>query len=61
MSVTKEQKWAKKMMHVCLIIGALSFILLVISIAWQTWLTAIAMAGVMGLQYYNYKQWQKKA
>ena len=48
-------------MHVCLIIGASAFILLVISIAWQTWLTAIAMAGVMGLQYYNYKQWQKKA
>ena len=61
MSLSKEKKQARIMMHVSLIIGALCIILFVISIAMKIWISAIAM-GMCGIaQYFSYKSWQKKA
>ena len=61
MSLSKEKKQARIMMHVSLIIGALCIILLVISIAMKVWLLApcVALCGIA--QYFSYKSWQKKA
>ncbi len=61
MTLPKEKKQARIMMHVCLVIGALCIIVFVMSIALKSWLTAIAMAGCGILQYFSYKSWQKKA
>ena len=61
MTLPKEKKQARFMMHVSLIIGAMCIIVFVMSIALKTWLTAILM-GIGGiLQYFSYKSWQKKA
>ena len=49
------------MMHVNVIIGALCFILVVMSIAMQMWLPAGVMAICGIAQYFSYKSWQKKA
>lgn len=61
MTLSKEKKQARFMMHVNVIIGAMCFILFVMSISMKLWL----MAGVMGItgiiQYFSYKFWQKKA
>ena len=61
MSLPKEKKQARIMMHGSLIIGALCIILLVISIAMKIWISAIAMAMCGIAQYFSYKSWQKKA
>ena len=61
MSISKEQKRARFMMHVNVIIGALAFIVLVMSLTLKIWFAAISMLLIMGFQYYSYKQWQKKA
>ncbi len=61
MSLPKEKKQARFMMHVSLIIGALCIIVFVMSIAMKIWLSAIAMAMCGVAQYFNYKSWQKKA
>ena len=61
MSLPKEKKQARFMMHVSLIIGALCIILLVMSIAMKMWLMAIGMALCGVAQYFSYKGWQKKA
>ena len=61
MSLPKEKKRARFMMHVNLIIGALCIILFVISIAMKMWLMAIGMALCGVAQYFSYKGWQKKA
>ena len=61
MSLPKEKKQARFMMHVSLIIGALCIIVFVMSVALKMWPTAIIMAIVGILQYFNYKSWQKKA
>lgn len=61
MSLPKEKKQARFMMHLNVIIGALCIILFVISVSMKTWLTAILMAIVGILQYFSYKSWQKKA
>ena len=49
------------MMHVNVIIGALCIILFVISIALKMWVVTpcVAICGI--LQYFSYKNWQKKA
>jgi sugar phosphate permease len=61
MSLSKEKKQARIMMHVSLIIGALCIILLVISIAMKVWLLSLC-AALCGIgQYFSYKSWQKKA
>ena len=52
MSLPKEKKQARFMMHLNVIIGAFCIILFVISIA-------MAMCGIA--QYFSYKSWQKKA
>ncbi|MBR5541674.1 MAG: hypothetical protein IKU64_04885 [Bacteroides sp.] len=61
MSLPKEKKRARFMMHVNLIIGALCIILCVMSIAMKMWLLAIGMALCGVAQYFSYKGWQKKA
>lgn len=61
MTLPKEKKLARFMMHVNVIIGALCFILFVITISTQMWLSAGGMAICGVWQYFNYKSWQKKA
>ena len=61
MSLPKEKKQARIMMHVCLVIAALCIIVCVMSIAMRTWPIAIVMAIVGIAQYFSYKSWQKKA
>jgi sugar phosphate permease len=61
MSLPKEKKQARLMMHVSLIIGALCIIIFVISIAWKLWLLAPCAAICGGIQYFSYKSWQKRA
>lgn len=61
MTLPKEKKQARFMMHVNLIIAALCIILFVISIALKLWLLA-PCAAICGIaQYFSYKSWQKKA
>ena len=61
MGISKEQKRARFMMHVNLIIGTLSFIVFVMAITLKSWLTAVVMVLCGVSQYFSYKQWQKKA
>ncbi len=61
MSLPKEKKQARFMMHLNVIIGALCIILFVMSIAMKMWLLAIGMALCGVAQYFSYKGWQKKA
>lgn len=61
MSLPKEKKQARIMMHVSLVIAALSIIIFVISIAMRLWLLAPCAAFCGGIQYFCYKSWLKKA
>ena len=61
MSLPKEKKQARFMMHVSLIIAALCIILFVMSIAMKMWVGAIGTALCGVAQYFSYKGWQKKA
>ena len=61
MSLPKEKKQARFMMHLNVIIGAFCIILFVMSIAKKMWLFAIGMALCGVSQYFSYKNWQKKA
>ena len=61
MSITKEQKRARFMMYVCVIIGFLAAILAIWSLFDKVYYIAVFSAFIIALQYYNYKQWQKKA
>ena len=61
MSLPKEKKQARIMMHLNVIIGAFCIILFVMSIAMKMWLLAIGMALCGVAQYFSYKGWQKKA
>ena len=61
MSLPKEKKHARLMMHLNVIIGALCIIVFVMSVAMKIWLSAIAMALCGASQYFSYKSWQKKA
>lgn len=61
MGISKEQKRARFMMHVNLLIGTLCIIVFVMSITLKNWVIAILMAIIGVLQYFSYKQWQKKA
>ena len=47
MTLPKEKKQARFMMHLNVIIGAFCIILFVISIAMKIWISAIAMVSVM--------------
>ena len=61
MTLPKEKKQARIMMHVNLVIGALCIILFVMSVAMRIWLL-VPCAAICGIaQYYSYKSWQKKA
>ena len=60
MTLPKEKKQARFMMHVNVIIGALCIILFVISIALKMWIVAPCMAICGILQYFSYKNWQKR-
>ena len=61
MTLPKEKKQARVMMHLNVIIGAMCIILLVISIAMRMWLLA-PCAAICGIaQYFSYKSWQKRA
>ena len=61
MNLPKEKKQARFMMHVNVIIGALCFILFVMSITMKMWLLA-GVTAICGIaQYFSYKSWQKKA
>ena len=61
MSLPKEKKQARFMMHLNVIIGALCFIVFVMSVAMKVWIPAIVMAMCGVAQYFSYKSWQKKA
>jgi sugar phosphate permease len=61
MTLPKEKKQARFMMHVNVIIGALCIIFFVMSIAMKLWLMAVCMAVCGVAQYFSYKGWQKKA
>ncbi len=61
MSLPKEKRNARIMMHVCVILGAMCLLLAIIAIAMRLYLPASAMIGLLVLQVYHYKQWQKKA
>ncbi len=61
MSITKEQKKARIMMHVCVIIGFLAVLLSIWSLFDKTYYMTAFGVFITALQYYNYKQWQKKA
>ena len=61
MSITKEQKKARIMMHVCVIIGFLAVLLSIWSLFDKTYYITIFGVFITALQYYNYKQWQKRA
>ena len=61
MSLPKEKKQARFMMHVNVIVGALCFIFTVMSIAMKMWLPAGIMVICGIAQYFSYKSWQKKA
>lgn len=60
MGISKEQKKARIMMHVNLIIGALAFILFVLTITSKEWFSAITMALIIGLEYHSFKYWKKR-
>ena len=49
------------MMHACVIIGFLAAILAIWSLFDKVYYIAVFSAFIIALQYYNYKQWQKKA
>ena len=61
MSLPKEKKQARFMMHLNVIIGAFCIILFVMSVALKIWISAIAMVMCGIAQYFSYKSWQKKA
>lgn len=61
MSLPKEKRQARVMMHVNAIIGALCIIMFVISIALKTWPLVVGSALCGVAQYFSYKKWQKKA
>ena len=61
MSLPKEKRYARIMMHVCVVLGAMCILLAIIATAMKLYVPAIAMVGLLLLQIYHYKQWQKKA
>jgi uncharacterized membrane protein YoaK (UPF0700 family) len=61
MSLPKEKKYARIMMHVCVVLGAMCVLLAIIATAMKLYVPAIAMIGLLILQIYHYKKWQKKA
>lgn len=61
MSLPKEKRYARIMMHVCVVLGAMCILLAIIATAMKLYVPAIAMISLLLLQIYNYKQWQKKA
>ena len=61
MSITKEQKKARIMMHVCVIIGFLAVLLSIWSLFDKTYYITIFGVFITALQDYNYTQWQKRA
>lgn len=61
MTLSKEKKQARFLMHVNAVIGALCIILLVISFTLEVWPLAVGSALCGIAQYFSYKKWQKKA
>jgi uncharacterized membrane protein YoaK (UPF0700 family) len=61
MSLPKEKRYARIMMHVCVVLGAMCILLAIIATAMKLYVPAIAMIGLLILQIYHYKKWQKKA
>jgi hypothetical protein len=61
MSLPKEKRYARIMMHVCVVLGSMCILLAIIATAMKLYVPAIAMIGLLLLQIYHYKQWQKKA
>lgn len=61
MGISKEQKMARIMMHVCVIIGFLAILLAIWSVIDRVYYMAAFAIFIAALQYYSYKQWQKKA
>ena len=61
MNLPKEKRYARIMMHVCVVLGAMCILLAIIATAMKLYVPAIAMIGLLLLQIYHYKQWQKKA
>ena len=61
MSLPKEKRYARIMMHVCVVLGAMCILLAIIATSMKLYVPAIAMIGLLLLQIYHYKQWQKKA
>jgi hypothetical protein len=61
MSLPKEKRYARIMMHVCVVLGAMCILLAIIATAMKLYVPASAMIGLLILQIYHYKKWQKKA
>jgi len=61
MSLPKDKRNARIMMHVCVVLGFMSITLAIIAIALKLYIPASVMIVVGILQVYYYKQWQKKA
>ena len=61
MSLPKEKRNARIMMHVCVVLGSICITLAIIAIALKLYLPASIMLSLCVLQIYQYKQWQKRA
>lgn len=61
MTLPKEKKQARIMMHVCVVIGFLAVLLSIWSLFDKTYYIAAFGVFIAVLQFYNFKQWQKKA
>ena len=61
MSITKEQKRARFMMHVCVIFGFMSVLFTIWTLFDKTYYMTVFGVFIAACQYYNYKLWQKKA
>ena len=55
MSLPKEKRYARIMMHVCVVLGAMCILLAIIATAMKLYVPAIAMIGLLILQIYHYK------
>lgn len=61
MSMTSEQKTARIMMRICVIIGFLAVLLFIWSLFGETYYISAFTLFIIALLYYNYKQWKKRA
>lgn len=61
MTLPREKRQARIMMHVNAVIGAICFILFVMAVTMKIWILAVGIALCGVAQYFSYKHWQKRA